>query len=120
MFLLPSYDLLEETKLDLHLLWKLLLLFVNLFFLFSLQTKKRTEEALGLMVEEKLAAAAPVRRAEKSAPAQYIRYTPSNQGTAFNSGAKQRVVRLVEAQKDPMEPPKFKWDPWDEKPPNLH
>lgn len=72
------------------------------------ETKKRTEEALGLMVEEKLAAAAPVRRAEKSAPAQYIRYTPSNQGTAFNSGAKQRVVRLVEAQRDPMEPPKFK------------
>ncbi|CAG2066934.1 unnamed protein product, partial [Timema podura] len=27
------------------------------------------------------------------APAQYIRYTPSQQGAAFNSGAKQRVIR---------------------------
>lgn len=42
------------------------------------------------------------------APAQYIRYTPSQQGSAFNSGAKQRVIRMIEAQKDPIEPPKFK------------
>lgn len=46
--------------------------------------------------------------AQKTAPAQYIRYTPSQQGLAFNSGAKQRVIRMVEMQKDPMEPPKFK------------
>lgn len=37
-----------------------------------------------------------------------FRYTPSQQGVAFNSGAKQRIIRMVEAQKDPMEPPKFK------------
>ena len=36
------------------------------------------------------------------------RYTPSQQGVAFNSGAKQRIIRMVEVQKDPMEPPKFK------------
>lgn len=36
------------------------------------------------------------------------RYTPSQQGVAFNSGAKQRVIRMVEMQKDPMEPPRFK------------
>ena len=30
------------------------------------------------------------------------------QGAAFNSGAKQRIIRMVEAQVDPMEPPKFK------------
>uniref|UniRef100_A0AAR2KT75 SNW domain-containing protein 1 n=1 Tax=Pygocentrus nattereri TaxID=42514 RepID=A0AAR2KT75_PYGNA len=35
-------------------------------------------------------------------------YTPSQQGVAFNSGAKQRVIRMVEMQKDPMEPPRFK------------
>lgn len=50
----------------------------------------------------------PVRCAEKQAPAQYIRYTPSQQGQSFNSGAKQRVIRMVEAQVDPLEPPKFK------------
>lgn len=35
-------------------------------------------------------------------------YTPSQQGVAYSSGAKQRIIRMVEAQKDPMEPPKFK------------
>uniref|UniRef100_H2ZMJ0 SKI-interacting protein SKIP SNW domain-containing protein n=1 Tax=Ciona savignyi TaxID=51511 RepID=H2ZMJ0_CIOSA len=38
----------------------------------------------------------------------FAKYTPSQQGTTFNSGAKQRVIRMVEMQKDPMEPPKFK------------
>lgn len=52
----------------------------------------------------------PVRCADKTAPAQFIRYTPSQQGVGFNSGAKQRVIRMVEAQKDPMEPPKFKYE----------
>jgi SNW domain-containing protein 1 len=51
----------------------------------------------------------PVRYAEKQAPAQYIRYTPSQQGHSFNSGAKQRVIRMVEAQVDPLEPPKFRY-----------
>lgn len=39
----------------------------------------------------------------------FLRYTPSQQGVAFNSGAKQRVIRMVEMQKDPMEPPRFKY-----------
>lgn len=67
-----------------------------------------TRRALEKLTSQKIAAAMPVRHAEKSAPAQYIRYTPSQQGDAFNSGAKQRVIRMVEAQVDPMEPPKFK------------
>lgn len=50
----------------------------------------------------------PVRAADKLTPAQYIRYTPSQQGVASNSGAKQRVSQMVEVQKDPTEPPRFK------------
>ncbi|KAK3093397.1 hypothetical protein FSP39_015058 [Pinctada imbricata] len=69
---------------------------------------EKTRQALEKLVSTKISAALPVRAAEKQAPAQYIRYTPSQQGVAFNSGAKQRVIRMVEAQKDPMEPPKFK------------
>lgn len=69
---------------------------------------EKTRQALELLVQKKVAAAQPVRAAEKLAPAQYIRYTPSQQGPAFNSGAKQRIIRMVEAQKDPMEPPRFK------------
>ena len=34
--------------------------------------------------------------------------TPSKQNPLFNSGAKQRVIHVVEVQEDPMEPPKFK------------
>ncbi|TGZ69802.1 hypothetical protein CRM22_003527 [Opisthorchis felineus] len=72
------------------------------------ETTEKTRKALESLVEQKVAAAAPVRRAEKTAPAEYIRYTPTQQGLAFNSGAKQRLVRMVEMQKDPMEPPRFK------------
>ncbi|KAL1512974.1 hypothetical protein ABEB36_002469 [Hypothenemus hampei] len=69
---------------------------------------ERTRLELMKLTNSKIAAAMPVRAAEKAGPAQFIRYTPSQQGAAFNSGAKQRVIRLVEAQVDPMEPPKFK------------
>lgn len=69
---------------------------------------EKTRLALEKLTNQKISAAMPVRAAEKQAPAQYIRYTPSQQGNSFNSGAKQRIIRMVEAQVDPMEPPKFK------------
>lgn len=72
------------------------------------EATEATRKALEKLTSQKIAASLPVRCAAKSAPAQYIRYTPSQQGDAFNSGAKQRVIRMVEAQVDPMEPPKFK------------
>ena len=72
------------------------------------QTTEETRQALEKLVQKKVAAALPVRALEKAAPAQYIRYTPAQQGISYNSGAKQRIIRMVEAQKDPMEPPKFK------------
>lgn len=69
---------------------------------------EKTRQALQKLTNSKIAAAMPVRCAEKAGPPQYIRYTPSQQGVGFNSGAKQRVIRLVEAQVDPMEPPRFR------------
>lgn len=72
------------------------------------QTTEETRQALEKLVQGKVSAALPVRAAEKQQPAQYIRYTPSSQSVSFNSGAKQRIIKIVEAQKDPMEPPKFK------------
>ncbi|XP_014667714.1 PREDICTED: SNW domain-containing protein 1-like [Priapulus caudatus] len=71
-------------------------------------TTEKTRQALEKLVSSKIAAALPVKAADKQVPAQYIRYTPSQQGVAFNSGAKQRVIRMVEMQSDPMEPPRFK------------
>lgn len=67
-----------------------------------------TRRALEKKTSAKIAASLPVRVASKAPPPQYIRYTPSQQGDGYNSGAKQRVIRLVEAQVDPMEPPRFK------------
>ncbi|XP_022672804.1 SNW domain-containing protein 1-like isoform X2 [Varroa jacobsoni] len=67
-----------------------------------------TKKALEKLTHSKISAAMPVRTTDKQAPAQYIRYTPAQQGSEFNSGASQRIIRMVEAQKDPMEPPKYK------------
>lgn len=72
------------------------------------ETTEKTRKALEALIQQKVAAAAPVRRAETVGPAEYMRYTPSQQGPAYNSGAKERLVRMVEVQKDPMEPPRFK------------
>ena len=72
------------------------------------QVTEETREALEKLVQKKVQAALPVRAADKQAPAQYIRYTPAQQGVAYNSGSKQRIIRMVEAQQDPIEPPKFK------------
>ncbi|EDX02186.1 puff-specific protein Bx42 [Drosophila teissieri] len=73
-----------------------------------METTEETRLALEKLTNQKITSALPVRHAQKAGPAQYIRYTPSQQGDAFNSGAKQRVIRMVEAQLDPMEPPKFR------------
>ncbi|PAA88075.1 hypothetical protein BOX15_Mlig010975g1 [Macrostomum lignano] len=69
---------------------------------------EKTRDALQRLVESKAAASNPVRSAERTGPAQFIRYTPSQQGAGYNSGSAQRIVRMVEAQKDPMEPPRFR------------
>ena len=72
------------------------------------ETTEKTKKALEALVSAKVAAAMPVHVAEKQAPAQYIRYTPAHQGGEFNSGATQRIIRMVEVQRDPMSPPRFK------------
>ena len=68
---------------------------------------EKTRLALEQITHSKVQAALPVRAAEKTGPAQFIRYTPAQQGSEFNSGAKQRIIRMVEVQKDPMEPPRL-------------
>ena len=72
------------------------------------EATEATRLALEKLTNSKISAAMPVRAADKTAPAQYIRYTPSQQGSQYNSGAQQRVIRMMEAQKDPMSPPRFK------------
>lgn len=38
----------------------------------------------------------------------FVRYTPSKDAPGRNPNIKQRVIKVVEVQKDPMEPPKFR------------
>lgn len=72
------------------------------------ETTEATRRALEKLTNQKINASLPSRQVERSSNAQYLRFTSVQQGQEFNSGAKQRVVKLVEAQVDPMEPPKFK------------
>lgn len=78
----------------------------------------KTRAALEALTSSKISAAAPVRAAEKLEPAKYIRYTPSNQSDPGAGGSAgdpisgitggQRIIKMIEVQKDPLEPPKFK------------
>eukprot|EP00002_Diphylleia_rotans_P039411 TRINITY_DN912_c0_g1_i1.p1 TRINITY_DN912_c0_g1~~TRINITY_DN912_c0_g1_i1.p1 ORF type:complete len:569 (+),score=147.50 TRINITY_DN912_c0_g1_i1:93-1799(+) len=74
----------------------------------ELETAERTRQALEKITQGKIQSAKPIQRIDQPSAPTYVRYTPQQQGGAFNSGAAQRMIRLVEAPKDPLEPPKFK------------
>ena len=58
---------------------------------------------------ERAAAAANPKSGKKNVQAPtFFRYTPGQQGANYNSGAQQRIVRVVDMPVDPMEPPRFK------------
>jgi len=70
------------------------------------KTRKALEEKLQLKIKTAGPASAAAVQTERTT--KYIRYTPANENPAFNSGAKNRIIRMVELPKDPLEPPKFK------------
>jgi len=72
------------------------------------ETAKRTQLALMGFAGEKYGSTKPIKEIQKRGAAQYIRYTPAMQGHGHNSGASQRIIRMVEAPLDPLEPPRFK------------
>ncbi|CAD5230882.1 unnamed protein product [Bursaphelenchus xylophilus] len=69
------------------------------------ETIRKTKEQIEKITNAKVASALPVQHAKKTEPAQYIRYTPSQQNA--EGATQQRIIRMVEAQRDPMEPPRF-------------
>jgi len=73
-----------------------------------LETQRRTEAALGKIVDFKLQAAQPKTLAPQPGQASYIKYTPVQKGDAHNSGAQHRVIRMSEMPTDPLEPPRFR------------
>ncbi|KAJ3695848.1 hypothetical protein LUZ60_001225 [Juncus effusus] len=72
------------------------------------ETTERTKAALEKIVNVRLSAAQPKNVPTHNSESQFIKYKPSQQSAAFNSGAKERVIRMMEMPVDPLEPPKFK------------
>ena len=70
----------------------------------------RTRPALESIVASKVsyASSAPPTASSRAADAKFIRYTPAEDSAGYNPATKQRVIQLVEAPVDPLEPPKFK------------
>eukprot|EP01082_Thalassiosira_pseudonana_P000843 g1277.t1 g1277 contig10:1757171-1759087(+) len=80
----------------------------------ELSTAERTQRALASLISTKVAADKPtgsaITAAIDSATAhertQFIRYTPNENAPGYNPAASQRIIRMVPAQIDPMQPPK--------------
>ncbi|KAF5748550.1 SNW/SKI-interacting protein [Tripterygium wilfordii] len=72
------------------------------------ETTQETKTALEKIVNVRLSAAQPKNVAKQSSDSKYIKYKPSQQSAAFNSGAKERIIGMMEMPVDPLEPPKFK------------
>ncbi|KAI3514740.1 hypothetical protein L1887_13405 [Cichorium endivia] len=72
------------------------------------ETTLQTKAALEKIVNVRLSAAQPKNVATQSQYSKFIKYKPSQQSSAFNSGAKERIIRMVEMPQDPLDPPKFK------------
>ncbi|CAN6246020.1 unnamed protein product [Urochloa humidicola] len=72
------------------------------------KTTERTKAALEKVVNVRLSAAQPKNVPTHDPESKFIKYKPSQQSAAFNSGAKERIIRMSEMAVDPLEPPKFK------------
>ncbi|KAF2834486.1 hypothetical protein M501DRAFT_944030 [Patellaria atrata CBS 101060] len=71
-------------------------------------TKERTQNALAALVSGAVASQKPktVKGTSRKEPT-YVRYTPANQ-MGDKTKKQDRIMKIVERQQDPMEPPKFK------------
>ncbi|KAI3781779.1 hypothetical protein L2E82_11803 [Cichorium intybus] len=72
------------------------------------ETTLQTKAALEKIVNVRLSAAQPKNVATQSQDSKFIKYKPSQQSSAFNSGAKERMIRMVDMPQDPLDPPNFK------------
>ncbi|KAI0157259.1 SKIP/SNW domain-containing protein [Xylariaceae sp. FL1272] len=72
------------------------------------ETAEKTKNALAALVGTAVAAQKPKNlNTNNKREATFVRYTPANQ-MGDNSKKQDRIMKIVERQKDPMEPPKFK------------
>lgn len=66
------------------------------------------KEALEKIVHVRLSVAQPKNAPVQSTESKLVKYKPTQQSTAFEPGAKKRIIRMVEMPVDPLKPPKFK------------
>ncbi|KAI0470963.1 SKIP/SNW domain-containing protein [Xylariaceae sp. FL0804] len=72
------------------------------------ETTERTKNALAALVGSAVSAQKPKNvNVQTKREATFVRYTPANQ-MGDSSKKQDRIMKIVERQKDPMEPPKFK------------
>ncbi len=69
------------------------------------KTAAETAAALNLVVNNKIAAAQPKTLPAAPGAPQYIKYTPSQQGPQYNSGASHRIIRMQASLMPPPPPP---------------
>lgn len=70
-------------------------------------TAERTKNALAALVSSAVAAQKPKTINTSQRQTTFVKYTPASQ-FGDNSKKQDRIMKIVERQKDPMEPPKFK------------
>ncbi|EDQ89785.1 uncharacterized protein MONBRDRAFT_24891 [Monosiga brevicollis MX1] len=72
------------------------------------ETTLKTKQALEELVNGKIQNVRTTHVDKVNRDATYIRYTPGQIDQQHNSGAQQRIIRMVDVQVDPMQPPKFR------------
>jgi len=72
----------------------------------DLLNTQRTQKALELALNSKMQAGLP-KRAERKEP-EFVRYTPNPDAPGYTPNCRERVIKIVEKQIDPLQPPRFK------------
>lgn len=73
------------------------------------ETAERTKNALAKLVSGAVAAQKPksINVGQRADPT-FVRYTPASNQMGGNNSKQDRIMKIVERQRDPLEPPKFK------------
>jgi SNW domain-containing protein 1 len=86
------------------------------------KTAEKTKAALEKLLEGKIKSAKPtaniIATSNAIAEPNYIRYTPNPNAPGYKEEIGQRVIKMVEAQVDPLEPPKHKHMKMPHRPPS--
>eukprot|EP00747_Dinoflagellata_sp_TGD_P157598 gnl/TRDRNA2_/TRDRNA2_177751_c0_seq1.p1 gnl/TRDRNA2_/TRDRNA2_177751_c0~~gnl/TRDRNA2_/TRDRNA2_177751_c0_seq1.p1 ORF type:complete len:358 (-),score=6.59 gnl/TRDRNA2_/TRDRNA2_177751_c0_seq1:202-1275(-) len=72
------------------------------------ETAKKTMASLHAKLDDKLQRNCAIKSSSESDKPHFIEYTPKVQGPEWNSGFKQRMIRVQNVPADPLEPPRTK------------